>query len=595
MAFRKKDKDAPPSSTRVYKFTIREPTENLELVNTQIRLGHDYRNQLVEIELARRDRFHEITATDPEAAAAVAAETAARERYDTACAALAELRKQSRRRDTPSDTKQALEELRCCEKATKAAKNKAARKPEIAERLAASEQIRTEAIKAARAASEAWWGTKGIMDRSVKTSGPPPNFKRWTGEGLVATQIQNGMSECEMLGGEDTQLRLELREDWGATRRASRYGKVWMRIGSNGRKPIWACFPIFYDRRIPENGRVKWVQVNKRKHGLKWHWYITFQVETMGDALEAKPLLKPAKLHNAIALDWGWRKFPDGSVRVCYGFDGTRSWEIRLPAWILERQDLIRNLRSIRDKHFDEVRARLVEWLASHTPPEEFREDLTWLPKWRSPARLARIAWRWKEAPAWLEEWRSRDRHLYQWERDLERALLNWREHWYRHWALWIATNYDHALLEDTDLSRMKRKPIPGEEGEGVVGAHMSAAAGELRAQICDTCTRDGTGVHLVPAAKTSRICAACGGEGLPKSDALMLQCSLCGVTCDRDCNAARVIHSFASGGTLVKTPGSLAVPEAPWYRKGFDIPKRIAARHERLEGVARESALERA
>lgn len=583
-------KDRPPCTTFVYQYTAREPVENLDVVKDQIWLAHRYYNKLVEIERARRDRYYEIVGQDAAVSAAREAEATAQQTYEAAAQADAEERKVSRRRTTSNSTKAALKDLKAKRRETKAAEREAAKGPLETELKASDERAKLEA-KTARKESEVYWGTYLIVERSLPHEKAPPKFHRWDQGGQTAVQLQKGMTEEELLSGTDTRARLELREDWGTTRRASRYGTLWLRVSSEGRNPVWAKVPIFYDRRIPAGAKIKWIQLIRRRRGTHLHWFVSMTIEIPGAQLKAAKIDKPAKLKNAIALDLGWRKRPDGSIRVAYAYDGERSYEVTIPQWVLDGYELVHDLRSIRDTSFNGIRDRLVAYLRDNEIPDDLRERFSHLAQWRSTARLGAVVREWEEAPEWLEAWRKQDRHLYQWERDLERSLLNWRKDWYRHWALWVARRYDHVLVEDANLAEIKRHAIIGEDKVEAVGSHVPASPGELRQQIRETCAREGVPVHLVPSANTTKTCSVCGEVGLTRTEPLRVRCDSCGANHDQDCNASRIIHSYATKGKVADTAAPLSEPTEEWYRRISSIPKRVHERRQRLAAAAQERA----
>jgi len=279
----------------------------------------------------------------------------------------------------------------------------------------------------------------------------------------------------------------------------------------------------------------------------------------------------------------GWRKKANGSIRVAYGFDGEHEYEVALPSWFADGHRLVHDLRSIRDREFNVVRDRLRDEAARI--PEALAESAATLAQWRSPGRLDRLACQWQDAgdcPDWLDAWRRRNRHLYQWERDCERYLRDWRDHYYQIWAAWIAERYDVVLLEAFNLAQNKRKAEHGEDKDNPVGFHVPASPGEWRSAVVQAMQRERRDVWLVPAKNTTRFCYVCGAESI-QSAALVVQCRECGSRVDQDAGAARNIHAYASAGVVSREPVALAVPNdriAELYEK---VPVKVQSRLDRL------------
>ncbi len=589
MAFHR---DRPPTTTMVYRYGARPPYEPA-LVEEQIRAAHRYQNQLIEIERARRDRYHDILDTVP----GVAQSRAEVNRLDVEIAErvgkLKHIRSLTRRRTPDAKLPVAVRALRFELKAARTQlhhREKAAREV-VADALSESEKTAQAAVRAARAECECYWGTYLIVERSIPHSGPPPHFRRWNGAGHIAVQLQGGMTEEELLSGDDTRLRLQIRDNWGPRGSRNR-AMLQIRVGSEGRQPIMVSVPIYYHRRIPEGSRIKWAQLVRLRIGLRYEWSVCLTVETAGARKVPDKLLEPQRVPGRVlAIDLGWRAKPNG-VRVAYGYDGANAYEVLLPTWLLEGYDLVHDLRSIRDKALDVIRPKLVDWLRDHQPPEWLAEATTHLARWRSTARLSSLVLRWKrdrfEGDAGivttLEKWRRQDAHLYQWERDLEKRLIRTRCHMYRNWAAWIAREYDAVVFEGFSLAKMKHKPTPDDMvGVELVGHHVPAAPGEFRTQVLQTMSREGRHSCLIPAKNTTRRCTSCGEIGLTRTKDLYVVCDKCGVHVDQDCNASRQIHAYASGGVVSKSPGALVVPNGAWYEEIMREPVDVVQRRARL------------
>lgn len=597
---------ATPTSTRVHQYGCRDPHGATDVLEDQLFKAHRYRNKLVELDRARRQRYRDILGTIEAVRDARQRKQEAEDRYEELKNAVQQDRQATGRRVTTPESKAAYKAMEQAQKACRAAEKQAAEG--LKDEIKASEEQYHAEVREARGQSGLYWGTYLTYENTIRTAaleaqkkGDHLSFAPWRGEAFVAIQIQKGLTIDELLACEDRRIRLELRDDWGTTKRASRYGTFWMRIGSEGREPTWIKIPVFWHRAIPEGAKIKWVQLTRKERGghssRRWRWELNVTVQTPGHAMKRKELEETAELRNAVGIDFGWRTMEDGSIRAAYACDHQgNGYDIRLPVWAAERHRLTQELQSIRDRRFDEARNELVEWLPQNNVPDEIRERLETLSRWRSHQRLAKVVARWRELdpgpPAFIEAWRRQERHLYQWFRATSRQLVMWRRELYRHWALFFATRYEHVMIEDVQLSNMKRKPEIGEEREEIRGKHMPASPGELRAQIEKTCLRERVPVFRVPAEQTTKTCASCGNLGIERNrDQLIVPCEACGVRVDQDDNAARIILSWASAGTPRSTSAVPATPNEAWYEQLMKEPKRVQARRARLAALEAERA----
>jgi hypothetical protein len=216
--------------------------------------------------------------------------------------------------------------------------------------------------------------------------GAPPVFRGFRGEGKVAVQIQNGLAVTDLLACADTRLRLEVQDI------ERRHYLLWMRVGSEGRAPIWAKIPIILHRDLPSDARVKWAYLLRRRRGTHWRWQAQF-------VLERDEWPSDAGSSGACGVDLGWRLVP-GGLRVAFwaGDDG-RSGELVIPHADLARWRKADDLASIRDKNFNVARDALATWLRGGvTVPDWLRVELSHLHQWHSAARLAALLWRWNGA-----------------------------------------------------------------------------------------------------------------------------------------------------------------------------------------------------
>jgi transposase len=209
------------------------------------------------------------------------------------------------------------------------------------------------------------------------------------------------------------------------------------------------------------------------------------------------------------------------------------------------------DLRSIRDKHFNEINTELGAWLAENETPEWLSEILKNLPTWRSQGRLVTLVLRWcderfhgdTEIYQKLEHWRKRENHLYDWEANLRDQVHRRRREIYRIFAAEIIRRHDTVILEDFDLRRIAKK-MDAESGTSgslpMDRQRFIAAVSELRLALKNACLQAGAEVLAVDAKNSTVECHECGHlEKFDASNKVWQTCSKCGKLWDQDYNAA--------------------------------------------------------
>lgn len=580
-----------PLPVRIYTYGLPlGPADGADLVEAQIAAGHQYYNVLIEIERGRRAAYRElmgeqrsIVQLDERIAGLVGELAAARE-------ALSARRAQARKRVVDKAAAARIVELRSGIKVArgerKAAQMDLRASAAVQARLRAIEANAASAVKAARAATTCYWGTYLLIERaadSARKSVTDPSFRRWNdggavydralgqrfGAGRIGVQLQGGLTVQALLDGGDSRARLIRAPSAAvlATRSGRRNARTMLqvRIGSDGRSPVWASFPMVLHRALPADGVVKEIAIGRRRVGSRWRWEARLTLEAQSF------LVAPRPTRRRCAIDLGWR-VREAGLRVGYlvGSDGFKR-ELLLPREILDTLDHVASLRAIRRGNFNLQLTLLTQWLATQrSVPEWLDEHRQYLPLWKSEARLTELAWQWSrnrfagdvEIYPDLERWRRRELHLMQWESaERTRALLRRRER-YRLLALKVAKRYDLVILAKLDLRQLKRLPAPEQDDAAVaaVRRHRTyAAVGELRQALLLATGNTGAAIQTVDAQHSTSLCHACGCMCQWDHAAdLEHTCEHCGERWDQDVNAAE--NLLASGSAAPNTPGPLAV-----------------------------------
>jgi hypothetical protein len=439
---------------RVYKFGLRWPSgeENLARIDAQLRAVHEYANNLVQIERARRGAVRACEQSPEVAAAEEALKQATRSTRKAAAKALQKARAEARAGN---------------EKQLKA----------IAEK---DHELRV----GLRALTPTYWGTYLLAEASADQARKmplygddgitpaDPHFKRWRpGNGQLGIQIQKGVETPAAMAGENAYVQIVNTEKSKANPR----GQVLrIRVGSDEKRgPIWAEWPIVLHRAIPDAATWKKVTVTSRQEGPainkpRWTCEITLDI----------PMEHPHELDTfldgAIAIEVAWDR-PDDELAVAYWQDsrGGRGKIVmphRLYRGVREIPD---GIRSVRDQILNDFRpkfhaAMAAERLRDSDPTHALSILYAWTITcllWRSPSRFHDLAARWRKehpdaAPAaytLLRAWEIRDIHLWQYETGARTQSLRTRLDWYRNLAAGWSRQYRTVILDDRDLSREAR------------------------------------------------------------------------------------------------------------------------------------------
>jgi len=564
---------------RIYEYRARRPTTNLNRVEEQMYLAHKYQHTLVELERARREAVRWVTSEDAEVAALEERVRLAVEVLDTLREEIAKGRQKARKNTTPRAVREKARSQRKHIKALRGElrQERTRARAEAKDKLDAINERATVWGKAARKASGLYWGTYLIVEQAMdaaRKEKTDPKFRRWDGGGRVAVQVQRGLRTEGVVGGADARVQIDPSQDTRTGRRRGTKTTMRLRVGSEGRAPIFTEIPITLHRPLPP-GRIKWAALIREKVANATQWKVQFTVD------EDAPKRGPGV--GTVAIDVGWRLLRDGSLRVAYSVDEHgQEDKLRLPARLLSKIRHHEDLRSLRDRLLDEKKARVAEWLSTGNGPEEVKAAHVRM--WRNPARVVQLLRAHGEAMprelrADLEAWARKDRHLWQWEVHEARKARRKRREQYRLYAHALAQRYSVVVLEDFDLRDVAQR---GEVEDGPTTDRRRpnylrtiAAISELRQCLVSA----GLRVVAVPAEYTTQRCHSCGHVGdFDAAKAIDHTCSSCGRTWDQDANAARNI--------LASAPATSTNEKGAREQQSSDKPP-LSARQRRFRGIA--------
>jgi hypothetical protein len=380
------------------------------------------------------------------------------------------------------------------------------------ERLAEIKEYEDRSLKGAYAIAACAWGTRldigaahqqarqaPLYDDDALTPSDPhfeagphtetifakddPRSSWWLRDMQLAVQLQGGLPTAEALRGTDSRVRIEINQEKA---RGRKHGTLWLRVGSEGRDPVWAKWPIKLHRAIPDTASWKWVRVSLRHEATREKW----SVEITVDDSAPHPHERDTTLKGAVAVEWSWAAQEDGSIKVGSWADthGQRG-DIILPVYTVSGIHKPDGIRSVRDKILDTFRGALQEKILGSPEaallPAWIHEAVATMTLWKSPNRFKDLARRWRfekidaarEAYEVLDAWEAREQHLYDYECGARGEALRERREFYRVLAARWSRTYRTILLSDQDLSREARW------GEGS-DVRFTAAIYELRSSL---------------------------------------------------------------------------------------------------------------
>lgn len=568
---------------KVYEYGLYRPRDEARCAEI-LRTANRYYNTLIEIE---RDRREAISAAQrglvPKIASAQAAIDALVSQLEATRAEIQASRQRSAvHRRADGDRAKALKaKLKGARAALKEARAEAREDPALLSAYAETRERSHSRRLAARAACGLYWGTylcvEAAADAACK-SAAPPRFRRWDGGGTLAAQVQKGIAADELFGA-DTRVQIDP-APWAPLtpggKRPQLRSRFRLRVGSEGRAPVWAEWGIIMHRPLPADARIMWAKVIARREGRKIRWVLQLSVQTA-----------PAKMgpeDRVVGLDLGWRLRPDGAIRVAYWHDGTTGAELTVPACVPELHRKAESVRGFRDRDLDALKATL----ELSSAPESVRERGATMHAWRSHGRFHALHALWKSSRAdgdtetysVLDDWHKRDEHLERYERGLRTQAIRHRREVYRLFVADLSRRYGTVVVEDWDLRSVIKHPAP-EDGVKVTTEadhHRVMVAPHTLRQMLESRMRC---VKVDPAGTTLDHHAT--GVRTEDDPARTVVLDYGETTEDQDLNAALSI--LARGQAVVQTQGPLA-----YYNLAKrDRPARFAKRHKPKGGDAGE------
>lgn len=593
--------------TIVFKYGIPGPlpAETLDPLVAQIRLAHNLRNDLTEVERNHADRVAEVWSRHPDIKNAQEELEQAQAQAEEALQAVKKDRQRSRSSKAQPASEAALTEA--------AARSKEARK-----RLKAAKEMyyaqfkeqMEEAGKVKQAEVKALYGVyteRGLYWASIndviahhktrvkkvqdaRKQGRPADYKflAWDGTGTIAIQPQRQNSDPPRSpwllaeGGGKWRNVFQLSpwvdpNEWGALKHSEQrrqgLGYAMARIGAGDSEQLLRI-PVRVHRMMPLAADVALVRITRRRIGndFRMHMSVTARIPKPAPRTEG-PLA---------AIHLGWRLLGDGSIRVALACGmkvpersdlrelgvirpSTGGYEVIIPPSWKFVHDRPGHLHGQRDTNLLALRKWLREYLERYPQAAEQLCTPADVAQHSSQRFYALAVERLRYArstdglPDYLEgafqhmaAWLKQDDHLLAWEANERDQIIGRRNH---AWAVLAACLTDEAaavVIDEWQIAPLARRPQPGDEDAAIQPAasanRVLAAPGRLREQVVKAAARRGVQV-MVPGDDLPRGHHKCGRPLSGERDReIMMWCQECGVMVDQDHNRLMNMVEWAKG-----------------------------------------------
>jgi len=422
---------------------------------------------------------------------------------------------------------------------------------------------------------ELHWNTRNTRHEALRQhrKGPPPKFKSWDGSGIIGGQTYQSREKQAPevifsgdLGQGHARIVRYPTGVWVAGRdRAAKRGDaiLYLRVRSEGKKPVWARIPFFMKREIPEGVRITHAKVVRKKEGRRLKWSVQLSLADVG------PRPDRAK-EGTVAIDVGWR-YDNGSIVVATfsGSDG-REGKVALPCWWLREAKQVENLQSLVKKDFNEAVDNLIAYFKVEGRgciPKGLRKEFKNLHQFRSPKKLSKLVKKWRDQDEdscldWLWHWRGRQLHLGpDWRDPLRGQLQGSRRDLYRRFARDMGRRYKNCVIEEMNLAHMQERNKAGDnkKQDRINKNKRHAALSVLKKSLQNVFFED---IDTLNPAYTSQTCWSCGKRNRSLGSAQVFTCS-CGETWNRDVNASR--NLLAASGAKVNWDRPALEPDEVW------------------------------
>ncbi len=595
--------------TRVYKYALKPPTINADLVERTFQDARIYYNQLVTIENRRRHLyrqarsrlFPDYTVLEAQINLATNELQSLRDRVNSS-------KSSHRSRRVDPTTKRMIADLSSTLKVSREKlrqlRSEISTSPEL---KLASDNIGQQSSQAIRDLRPTlYWGTYQLCEAAASQASQKSPFEVSYNE--TPPHLLNSRIGIQFMGGlpasdvsDDTRIQIL---DPPSFRQTGK-NKIWrarydhdhdgrkipcrlrLRIGSDNRKPVWAEFPLAMSRPLPADGRLMSAYITRRplRERNPWQYHLCLVIESR----TFERTVPSINQSGTTAINFGWRQLEDGRLRVAtINREGETPEFLELPPQYSSGLSYCIRLQSLLDEKFEEIKKKLNSWISSNDCPDGFKDAFDHLPLWKSQHRLNEIVRYWKDHrfpgdesiwPA-ASAWTGRYLHLHDWMVNQKRRLLAWRDDYYRCFAKKIVTTSASIVVDTCHFGELAKRPSAEVAVTGSQTARYNrtvASPGDLRLKILQAAAKYHCNVIAAPTINGTKRCNVCGTLQVVKS--LEHSCTCCTSLWDQDVNNTDNLHEAATSGKVVPLLVPAETTEKHEFKRSESTTYRTARR----------------
>jgi hypothetical protein len=435
-----------------------------------------------------------------------------------------------------------------------------------------------------------------LISRKVaeqRRNGRPAELRtrQWDGSGAIAVQLRRPAGDPartpdKIADAERGRWRSYLTlpwvppEDWDRLPRSAKRmaGRSLFRFRIA--RGVWLELPIVQHRMLPPDADIAGARLVVRRRG--GHRKVELHVTAR--------LPDPAALSAGavVALNTGVHRQPNGAtitatwrstrprhnlpshLRGVIEMDTPYTGVVQLTGEMLRRAERHQDIHQRRMRALELVREHLVRWLTTRGPIYSSARANGALravdvQRWRSPSRFAALALQWRNDPVergsdialTLEQWRIRDRAMWEGEAHGRAGLRDARDDRYRRAVAWLLEDAQCVVLAEDSVGSLRPKYTEHDPTGSAASiadhavADQMVAPGRLREFAVTAASIRGTKVLIVPRAAPTRIRHGCGALNSAddyQNDSGMTICAGCGEDYDFNGSITSALLSEACG-----------------------------------------------
>ena len=207
-------------------------------------------------------------------------------------------------------------------------------------------------------------------------------FQRFDGSGIITVPFTSGLALAAAYRNDEVG-RFQIASELMSTH--PREKRTLCRIVVASDPKTWLTVPVIFHRPLPPESNIRGITVVREMLAGTPRWKLVVTVRTV---IENKP-----STTFSCGIDIGWRKLPDGSIRVAYLVDELgHTEELILSAGDMEEFRKLDRLKSIMENNFNRIRDKLIVDLKQQAAmvPQTLQPLVQHIAKWKSPVRLVK-------------------------------------------------------------------------------------------------------------------------------------------------------------------------------------------------------------